>query len=155
VVFQEGLGDDPDLAWVRLNPEEPNSLEIAFKADLTKKTGYLWVIWADEGLQDPSRADYNDQFIFDEAGSPYPEHRYYPIQAIYQVDSTCRSWYGYEPVGDEVGICQIYEPGQGYRLCVRYAIGPTYITVCSDTCAPECPAELPFNYFCEPCTIEE
>jgi hypothetical protein len=155
VVFQEGLGDDPDLAWVRLNPDEPNSLEIAYKADLTGNLGYLWVIWADEGLRDPSLADYNDQFMFEEAGSPYPEHRYYPIQAIYQVDSTCRSWYGYDPVGDEIGICQIYEPGQGYKLCVTFNLGNTSFTTCGDVCAPECPAELPSGYFCEPCTIEE
>jgi len=155
VVFRSGRGEDPDLAWVRLNPEEPNSLEIAFKAELTGGTGYLWVIWADEGLRDPSLADYNDRFNFMEAGSPYPEHRYHPIQEIYLLDTTCRSWYGYEPAGDEIGICQIYDPGEGYRLCLTYNIGSTTITACSDVCAPECPPELPSGYSCRPCTLPE
>jgi hypothetical protein len=152
VVFQEGRGDDPDLAWVRLNPEEVNSLEIAFKADLTGNMGFLWVIWTDEGLQDPPQADYNDQYIFEEAGSPYPEHRYYPIQAIYQVDSTCRSWYGFEPDGDEIGVCQS-TPSEGFRLCY---MALTHVgTICLPECMPECPENLPGNYFCQPCTIEE
>ncbi len=153
VVFEGGLGDDPDLAWVRLNPEEPNSLEIAFKAELTGGTGYLWVIWADEGLRDPGRADYNDQFTFPEAGSPYPEHRYHPIQEIYLLDTTCRSWYGFDPVGDEIGLCQIYEPGEGFRLCYNFL---THVgTYCSPECMPECPDEISPPWFCQPCTMPE
>jgi len=155
VVFQGGRGEDPDLAWVRLNPEDPKSLEIAFKAELTGGTGYLWVVWADEGLRDPSLADYNDQYNFPEAGSPYPEHRYHPIQEIYLLDTTCRSWYGYEPVGDEVGLCQMYEPGQGFQLCYTYNFGNTSATVCSEVCAPECPPRLPSGYSCRPCIQPE
>lgn len=150
-IFQEGRGEDPDLAWVRLNSKDPASLEFAFKVDLTKKTGFLWVIWADEGLQDPSWADYNDRFTFEEAGSPYPEHRYYPIQGIYLVDSTCRSWYGLEPEGDEIGICQVYESGEGFRLC--YSPLTHAGIYCSPECLPECPEELSANYFCQPCTM--
>lgn len=153
VVFEGGRGEDPDLAWVRLNPEEPNSLEIAFKADLTGGTGYLWVIWADEGLRDPSRADYNDRFSFAEAGSPFPDHRYHPIQEIYLLDTTCRSWYGYEPAGDEIGICQIYAPGEGFRLCYNAL---THVgTYCLPECLPACPERPAPNWFCQPCTLPE
>ena len=152
ILFQGGLGEDPDLAWIRLNPEDPTSLEIAFKVELAPAGGFLWVVWADEGLQDPGLADYNDRFSFEEAGSPYPDHRYHPIQEINLVDSTCRSWYGPEPVGDEIGICQIYEPGEGYRLC--YRVTDTF-TFCNDICAPVCPEDLPDQWFCEPCTLPE
>ena len=155
VIFQSGRGEDPDLAWVRLNPEDPTSLEIAFKVELGGSSGFFWVVWADEGLQDPSLADYNDRFTFPEAGSPYPEHRYNPIQEINLLDSTCRSWYGLQPEGDEIGLCQIYEPGEGFRLCYRFIYGATQLTVCSDVCAPACPGELPSNYYCVPCTLEE
>ena len=155
VVFQGGRGSDPDLAWVRLNPEEPNSLEIAFKADLTGGTGYLWTIWADEGLRDPSLADYNDQFTFPEAGSPFPDHRFHPIQEIYLLDTTCRSWYGLDPVGDEVGLCQIYEPGEGFQVCFRYITGQTTGTSCDPACMPECPEGIALPFFCQPCTMPE
>lgn len=155
LVFDSGRGEDPDLAWVRLNPDDPNSLEIAFKAELTGGTGYLWVIWADEGLRDPALADYNDRFSFEEAGSPYPEHRYHPIQEIYLLDTTCRSWYGYEPAGDEIGLCQIYAPGEGFQLCYTFSIGPTSSTVCNEVCAPECPEGIRYPYSCRPCTLPE
>lgn len=151
VLFQSGRGEDPDLAWIRLNPEDPTSLEFAFKADLAGSSGFFWVIWADEGLQDPVLADYNDRFNFEEAGSPYPDHRYHPIQEIYLLDSTCRSWYGLEPVGDEIGICQI--SGEGFRLC--YAPLTHAGVFCSPDCMAECPEDLPSNYYCVPCTVEE
>lgn len=151
VLFQGGRGEDPDLAWVRLDPEDPTSLQIAFKSDLVGTGGFFWVIWADEGLQNPALADYNDQFTFDEAGSPYPDHRYHPIQEIYLVDSTCRSWYMFDPVGDEVGVCQIYEPGEGFLLC--YTFGE--FVACGDVCMPECPDPLPINASCQPCTMPE
>ena len=155
VLFEGGLGDDPDLAWVRRNSEDPTSLEIALKQSLVGEGGFFWSVWADEGLKNPDFKDYNDRFSFQEAGSPYPEHDFHPIQAIYLVDSTCRSWYGLEPVGDELGICQIYTPGEGYRLCLTYNIGNVSFTVCSDVCSPECPPELPSGYSCQACTMPE
>ena len=155
VLFEGGLGVDPDLAWVRRNSEDPTSLEIALKQSLVGEGGFFWSVWADEGLRKPDFKDYNDRFSFQEAGSPYPEHDFHPIQAIYLVDSTCRSWYGLEPVGDELGICQIYTPGEGYRLCLTYNIGNVSFTVCSDVCSPECPPELPSGYSCQACTMPE
>lgn len=153
VIFEEGRGEDPDLAWVRLHPEEENILQMAVKTDLTGSAGFLWSVWADEGLNDPAMFDYNDRFTFSMAGSPYPDHQFHPIKEIYLVDSTCRSWYGYEPVGDEPGLCQVYikeGPDKGWKLC--YQVSDTFF-VCSDICQKRCPADLPDRYFCEPCTI--
>ncbi len=152
VIFQSGRGEDPDLAWIRLNPEDPTSLEFAFKAELAGNAGFFWVVWADDGLRDPSMADYNDRFNFEVAGSPYPEHRYHPIQEIYLLDSTCRSWYGLEPVGDEIGVCQA-SPEEGFRLCYMFLTHAG--TFCLPECMPECPEELPSNYYCVPCIQEE
>jgi hypothetical protein len=154
-LFREGQGEDPDLAWVRRNPMDDTSLQIAVKLPLLGGGGFFWSVWADEGLTDPALADYNDRFNFEQAGSPYPDHQYYPIQQINLVDSTCRSWYGFEPEGDEVGICQIYTPGEGYRLCLTYVIGSTPYTVCNDVCNPNCPPNLPSGYFCRSCTLSE
>jgi len=153
ILFEEGRGDDADLAWVRRNPEDDTSLQIAFKGSIAGEGGFLWSIWADEGLKDPGLFDYNDRFTFEEAGSPYPDHEYHPIQGIYLVDSTCRSWYGYEPVGNEIGLCQVYYesgPGRGWKLC--YWVTDTFF-VCSDVCMKECPPDLPSGYFCNECTM--
>ncbi len=105
LVFDAGDGDDPDLAWVRRHPDEPNSLQLAFKADLIGPTGYMWSAWADAGLRAPDYMDYNDRFTAETAGSPYPGSPLYPLKAVYLVDSTCRSYYGFTPSGDEPGLC--------------------------------------------------
>lgn len=160
LIFDAGVGDDSDLAWVRRHPEEPAAFEIAYKTDLTQNAGYLWSVIADEGLQEPGMADYNDWFSFPEAGSPYPEHDYHPIQEIYLLDSTCRSWYGYEPEGDEIGLCQQYieqGPDKGWKLCVTTESGDTR---CFDTCQKKCPdlealnfSNTYFTFSCQPCTL--
>ncbi len=155
ILFDAGLGNDPDLAWVRRSSTDPTSIEIALKQELVGAGGFFWSVWADEGLRNPALRDYNDRFTFESAGSPYPDHEFYPIQAINLVDSTCRSWYGLEPVGDEMGICQIYRPGEGSRLCYTYNFGNAPVTVCSDICSPECPEDLPSPWSCQKCTLPE
>ena len=105
LVFDAGDGDDPDLAWARRHPDEPNSLQLAFKTDLVGPTGYMWSAWADMGLRAPDYMDYNDRFTAETAGSPYPGSPLYPIKAVYLVDSTCRSYYGFKPAGNEPGLC--------------------------------------------------
>lgn len=105
LVFDAGAGDDPDLAWVRRHPDEPNSLQFAFKYDLIGPTGFMWSAWADEGLRAPDYFDYNDRFTAERAGSPYPGSPLYPIKALDLVDNTCRSYYGFTPSGNELGLC--------------------------------------------------
>lgn len=105
IIFDSGNGDDSDLVWSRLNPDESKSLQIAFKYDLIGPTGYMWSVWADEGLNSPSFFDYHDRFSAEAAGSPYPGSPLYPIKALYMIDTTCRSYYGFTPTGNEPGIC--------------------------------------------------
>jgi hypothetical protein len=165
VIFEAGQGDDPDLAWIRRHPEDPTMLQFAFKSALTGNTGFLWSVWADEGLRDPAQADYNDRYTFEEAGSPFPEHQFYPIQQIHLLDSTCRSWSGFEPQGNEGNLCQIYVPessggpGEGYRLCYTYTTGRTTLTQCSEVCSPQCPAtgsiSDSLDVFCRRCDLPQ
>jgi hypothetical protein len=105
IIFDSGQGEDPDIAWSRRNPDESNSLQIAFKNAFVGFEGYMWSVWADEGLRAPNYFDYNDYFTIERAGSPYPESPLYPIKALYLVDSTCRSYFGFTPTGKEPGIC--------------------------------------------------
>jgi len=105
LLFDSGEGDDPDLAWVRRNPQELNSLQIAFKSDLVANNPYMWSAWADDSYQDLSLWDYHDHFTEESAGSPYPGSPLYPIKRVYSFDSTCRSYYGFKPTGNEPGLC--------------------------------------------------
>ena len=154
LLFENGRGDDPDLAWVRRDPEFENQLQIAFKNDLVGMSGYLWSIWADGGVRDPGARDYNDRWTFQEAGSPFPDHRFYPVQAVALLDSTCRSWYGYEPTGDEPGLCQMPGSGEGYKLCYVVNLGNQSIEYCDNICQPECP-EHNDPFYCKTCKLPE
>lgn len=105
-VFLSGQGADPDAAWTRRDPQEPNRVQIALKVSLFDTAqGFLWGIWANEGNENPNWFDYNDHFTLEEAGSPADGNDEYPLKALYLLDSTCRSWFGFDPVGNEPGMC--------------------------------------------------
>jgi hypothetical protein len=109
LIFDRGQGNDPDLAWVRLNPQDAASIQFAFKRSLAGNA-FMWGVWADAGLRDPSKFNYNDRFTEEQAGSPEKREKYYPIKAIYQVDNTCWMPLGFKPNGYEPHLCPPAEP---------------------------------------------
>ncbi len=104
LIFDQGQGNDPDLAWVRLDPHTTSTLQFAFKRSLAGNA-FLWGAWADAGLKAPSQFSYNDRFTEEQAGSPEKNEAYYPIKAIYQADNTCWAPFGFKPRGDEPHLC--------------------------------------------------
>ncbi len=109
VIFDRGQGSDTDLAWVRLNPQAASAVQIAFKRTLAGNA-FMWGVWADAGIRDPGKFNYNDRFTEAEAGSPQKEEQYYPIKAISQVDNTCWLPVGFKPTGEEPHLCPGNEP---------------------------------------------
>jgi len=107
IIFQDGVGEDPDLAWARRSPDYSFSVEIAIKRELFDEGKFLWSGWADGGWRDPSRFEYHDRITIDDAGHPYLDYAFYPVKELNLLDSTCRSWYGFTPTGEEPGLCQI------------------------------------------------
>jgi len=98
-------GLDPDLAWIRLDPRSPVGIQFAFKRSLVGNA-FMWGVWADLGLRDPARFNYNDYFSEEQAGSPErSETKFYPIKAVFAVDNTCRLPYGFKPNGYEPLLC--------------------------------------------------
>lgn len=103
--------DDPDAAWKRVDPADASVIQLAIKKSLLKNsTTFLWNGWADNGVSDPAMIDYNDVFTLSEAGSPLSGSANYPLNALYLTDNTCRLAYGFEPTGDEPGVCPITSP---------------------------------------------
>ena len=115
LLFESGMGEDPDLAWSRINPQENNFIEIAFKRSLLDETEiFLWGAWADVGMKNLELFDHHDHFTKEEAGSPLKsEVDYYPLKALYLIDNTCRAASGYTPKGGEPGICPVPPPPAG------------------------------------------
>jgi hypothetical protein len=105
LVFDNGQGDDPDAAWVRLSQEDPNSFIIAFKKSLFG-TKFLVSTWAGTAQLDPALFDINDHFTHEQAGAMNPELKeYWPIKGVSELDNTCRFAIGFSSTGKEKGAC--------------------------------------------------
>ncbi len=108
LVFDEGIGNDPDAVWIRRDSGNPNNVELAFKYGLIgNDPEFAFGGWADDGLKNPGAFDYNDFMTFDEAGSAYSQNNRYPIKELASVDSTCRWTYGYTPTNAFPGLCPL------------------------------------------------
>lgn len=107
-----GVGDDPDLAWVRINAGPLATVQFAFKKSLAGSV-FMYGVLADAGLKDVSKLDYVNHFTEREAGSPIRRNAYYPLQALFAVDNTCLQAFGFTPTGFEPKICpEIVQPLQ-------------------------------------------
>ncbi|MBT3337503.1 MAG: hypothetical protein HN855_00030 [Anaerolineae bacterium] len=104
LIFDRGIADDPDLAWIRSNAGEKATIQFAFKKSLTDGTFMLGVL-ADAGLRDVGKLDYVDRFLEEDAGSPVRDNKYYPLGELYLVDNTCREAFGFKPTGFEPQLC--------------------------------------------------
>jgi hypothetical protein len=110
-LFSPELLDDPDAAWKRVDPSDPTVIQLAIKRSLLGNAGaFFWRAWADDGVKDPGLFDYNDAFTLTQAGSPISGQNDYPLKDLALVDNTCRLAWGFEPKGDEPGICSIPLP---------------------------------------------
>ena len=128
-LFDQGLGDDPDLAWARIAPDDPGTIDFAFKRSLVPggegTVPILWWTWASQAPLVPGDFDYNDTYDEDE---------------IYQIGNSCR-WIFDGPPQPVPNIC-LYEqptpePGDEGNFCwVTYTTGATVIGQCV-----ECPAD--------------
>ena len=110
VVFDQGSGKDPDAAWVRLDPADANSLDVAFKTSLLENDDtFLAGLWAATDALDPAMFDLNDHYTHEQAGEANEEFTsFYPIKGLAELDNTCRVGIGFVPSGNEPAVC----PGQ-------------------------------------------
>ncbi len=114
-VFGAGTGDDPDMGWARISPNDPNTVQIAVKQDiLSGDKTYLVGLWAGNEDLDPALFDINDHFTHEQAGAAVTElDIYYPIKEVSALDNTCRMAVGFQPSGSEPGLCPLPPPPGG------------------------------------------
>jgi hypothetical protein len=112
LVFDQGKGNDADGAWARISPKDPNTVEIAVKRSMLGDPGkYLINMWAGNSLLDPALFDLNDHFTQEQAGAADAGlELYYPIKAVSEIDGSCRMAVGFEPTGQEPGLCEVFIP---------------------------------------------
>jgi hypothetical protein len=110
LVFDQGAQGDPDMAWARTSPADPNTVEISIKRSaLGDPESYLISMWAGSSLLDPALFDLNDYFTYEQAGAADPSYAYYPIKEVAEIDNTCRIAVGFQ-TGKEAGLCQTVIP---------------------------------------------
>ncbi|HEX7555699.1 MAG TPA: hypothetical protein VF338_03670, partial [Leptolinea sp.] len=111
-MFAAGKGDDADLAWVRMSPDKPDTVEIAFKNSLVggEKGKFIWRPMTDGAPFSSTTYDLNINFTLQQAGSPLRESAFYPLKEVYAVDNTCRVASGYDATGNEAGLCPLPPP---------------------------------------------
>jgi len=108
LLFDQGQGDDPDLAWARISPVDPNAIQIALKQSLLAgDTAFMIGMWTGGDDLNPALFDLNDHFTHEQAGASLKELEFfYPIKALSALDNTCRMSVGFQPTGVEPGGCQ-------------------------------------------------
>lgn len=111
-IFDSGIGDDPDLAWVRAYSSRQATIQFAFKKSMAGSSFLLGVV-SDAGLRDVTRMYYNDRFIEADAGSPEKSEKYYPLKELYAFDNACREAFNYKTTGYEPLLCPRDEPTPG------------------------------------------
>jgi len=106
-LFGEGSGDDPDLAWVRLAPGDPCTVQLAVKNSVVDGSKIFMIgMWAGNDLFDPALFDHNDAYSHDQAGSSLKEFEYfYPLNEVFALDNVCRMTVGFQSTGNEPGAC--------------------------------------------------
>ncbi|MEN8243034.1 MAG: hypothetical protein ABFS17_14040, partial [Chloroflexota bacterium] len=109
ILFNQGYETtDPDMAWIRRDPNNPNRVQLAVKYSVIGSADtFLWGVWADAGPVEPAWFDYNDHYSSAQAGSPLSNSPDFPLNELALVDNTCRWSYGFTPDGSEPGICTV------------------------------------------------
>lgn len=108
LVFDQGIGPDPDAAWARIPAGAPDHVQIAFKHELiASDTQLLWGVWADGGTDQAGWFDYNDHFTLAEAGSPLSTSPNYPLDQLASLDNSCRWAYDFVPTENLPGMCPL------------------------------------------------
>ncbi len=142
-IFDEGVGDDPDLAWVRLSPDMNNKIEIAFKMDLMdigeEYYFFLWGAWAFAEDAHPDWFDHHDKFTLEEAGSPLKDNKEYPLKAFAAADNTCRALSGLAPTTQLPGMCPMAAPqaGGGDECVPQDCCAGVFTTTCTSFWNPD------------------
>jgi hypothetical protein len=110
VLFSNDKMNDPDAAWQR--KEASDKIQLAVKTTLVGASRFMWKVWADSGVADPTQFDYNDAYSESQAGSPIKNSKFYPVGQLNRMDSTCWINYGYELSGTLLGGCDVVQPTQ-------------------------------------------
>lgn len=109
LIFNGGLGDDPDLAWVRLNRANGLSVEFAFKAALVPANQvFAWWGWTFGAGFDPAKMEVVD--LRQDSGT-------------WMVDNTCAWIFNAKPTNLQINICPFQYPTAVPTITPTFEVG--------------------------------
>ena len=109
LVFDQGKGNDPDLAWAMVDPSNPNMVWVAFKSSLIQDS--KWLLrrsWAQRGGFKLDQMNYYQHMTEKQAGNPMPKATNYPLKDLSEMDNTCRIALNYTPAYTIPGLCIVF-----------------------------------------------
>lgn len=115
LVFSNSKNNDPDLAWGRISPNDAYIVHLAIKKSILEKDAtYLVGMYAGYDDFAPEFFDFNDHYTHEQAGAALTQLEYfYPIKELSRLDNTCRMAIGFQPTGNEPGLCPLPpKPGE-------------------------------------------
>jgi hypothetical protein len=106
LVFDQGKGNDADLAWVKINAASANTVWFAFKSSLLEDKSFaIRRSFASKEKIDPAKLDYFQSMTAADAGNPIPKTTDYPMKGLSEMDSTCRVAINFYPNANIPGLC--------------------------------------------------
>jgi hypothetical protein len=112
IIFNQGKSDFPKGAWVRISPDDPKTIDLAFMlVMLGNPASFAMGTWAGSNASiNPAQFDLNDHMTHIQAGDPDPSMQVYPLKGLSEIDNTCRLAIGFVPNGKEPGLCSAAQP---------------------------------------------
>jgi hypothetical protein len=112
LVADNGQGETPEAGFVRIDPNSPNTIHFALSFGLLgNDKSYMAGMWAGTGALHPAQFDFNDYMTHEQAGAADPNlSNFYPIKGLAELDNSCRMAIGFEPTGNEPGLCPELNP---------------------------------------------
>ncbi|MBN2501337.1 MAG: hypothetical protein JXB38_11210 [Anaerolineales bacterium] len=132
LIFDQGIGDDPDLAWVRRNPTQGAQVEFAVKRSLlADRRSLLWWVGALQGTLSPAAFDLVDGqadadfFGVDTTcgwplgvdGIGYPKQCYVPVPTPVPTNQPAPKFVCIQPPKPTPDTCWIWFPEDCEWVC--------------------------------------
>ena len=121
LLFDQGIGIDPNSAWARVFLTGSAYLELAFKSDyLIEDTAFKWWVWSGYEGYSPDLFEMHDFYSREQTGAAYQGMEFFPIKEVFALDSSCASMWGASPDPTDPDFCfgevKLKEPD--YNTCV-------------------------------------
>jgi hypothetical protein len=121
LLFDQGVGDDPNGAWARVFMTRSAYVELAFKNHYLKEDiAFKWWVWSGYEAYSPDLFELHDFYSLEKAGVPHTGMEFFPVNEIFALDSSCPNMWGAKPNLAELDYCftEVKLDDPAYNTCI-------------------------------------